>query len=142
MSLSFCSIFYRSYHNCQTIRSHLVLILSERSRVLQVASEYINYQLNPWKHNIFDNTREDYEKVKSIEEIFDLLHISVDEYCYYLEISEDDDFQIHLCRPPNSCFANNYFKIDLSAWQANMGIQPYTVSLRNHPLMQWSKPWK
>ena len=26
----------------------------------------------------------------------------------YLVISaEDDDFQIHLCRPPNSCFKNN-----------------------------------
>ena len=50
----------------------------------------------------------------------DLLHISVDKYCYY----EDGDFQIHLCRPPNSCFVNDYFKMSLSAWQANMDIQP------------------
>ena len=99
-------------------------ILSERSRVLQVVSEYINDQLNPSKHNIYDHTREDYEKVKSTEEILDLLHISVDEYYYYLAISEDDNFQIHLRRPPNSCFVNNYFKIGLSAWQANMDIQP------------------
>ena len=26
-------------------------------------------------------------------------------------------------RPPNSCFVNNYFKIDLSASQGNMDIQ-------------------
>ena len=99
-------------------------ILSERSRVLQVVSEYINDQLNPSKHNIYDHTRENYEKVKSTEEILDLLHISVDEYYCYLAISEDDNFQIRLCRPPNSCFVNNYFKVGLSAWQANMDIQP------------------
>ena len=51
-------------------------LLSERSRVLQVVSEYVSDQLNPSKHNIYENTREDYEKVKSIEEILDLLHIS------------------------------------------------------------------
>ena len=54
----------------------------------------------------------------------DLLHISVDEYYYYLAISEDDDFQIHLRRLPNFCFMNNSFKIGLSAWQANMDVQP------------------
>ena len=61
---------------------------------------------------------------KSIEEILDLLHILVDEYYYYLAISEDDNFQIYLHWPTNSCFENNYFKIGLSAWQANMDIQP------------------
>ena len=54
----------------------------------------------------------------------DLLHISVDDYYYYLAISEDDDFQNHLRRQPISCFLKNYFKIGLSAWQANMDIQP------------------
>ena len=39
--------------------------------VLKVLSEYINDQLNLSKHNIFDPKREDYEQVKSIEEIFD-----------------------------------------------------------------------
>ena len=87
-------------------------------------SEYIYDQLNLSKHNIYDHTREDYEQVKSTKEILDLLHISIDEYYYYLAISEDDDFQIRLGQPPNSCFVNHYFKIGLSAWQANMDIQP------------------
>ena len=104
-------------------------ISSERSRVLQVVSEYVSDKLNPSKHNIYDNTREDYEKVKSIEEILDLLHILVDEYYHYLVKSEDDDFQIHLRRPPNSCFVNNDLKIGLSAWQANMDLQ----SVLNEP---------
>ena len=29
-------------------------------------------------------------------------------YYYYLAIAEDDNFQIHLHRPPNTCFVNNY----------------------------------
>ena len=53
-----------------------------------------------------------------------LLHISVDEYYDYLAISKNDDFQIHLHRSLNSCLVSNYFKIDLSAWEANMDIQP------------------
>ena len=69
-------------------------------------SKYINDHLNPSKHNIYDHTREDYEQVKLIEEILYLFHISVDEYDYYLVISGDHDFQIHLYRPPNSCFVN------------------------------------
>ena len=35
-----------------------------------------------------------------------------------------NDFQIDLHRPSYSCFVNNYSKIGLSAWQANMDIQP------------------
>ena len=36
----------------------------------------------------------------------------------------DDDYELHLIRPPNSCFINNYFDLGLRAWQANMNIQP------------------
>ena len=57
-------------------------ILSERSRVLKLVSEYINNQLNRSKHNINDHTKEEYEQVKSIEEKLDLLHISVYENYY------------------------------------------------------------
>ena len=31
---------------------------------------------------------------------------------------------LHLKRQPNSCFVNNYFDINMTAWQANMDIQP------------------
>ena len=62
--------------------------------------------------------------MKSTEEILNLLHISVDECYYYLAKFEDDDFQINLRLPPNSCFVNNYFKIGLKDWQANMDLHP------------------
>ena len=86
--------------------------------------EYINDQLSPSKHNIYENTREGFEKVKSIEEILDLLHILVGEYYYYLAISENDNFQNSFMSNTQFLFCNNYFKIDLSTWHANMDIQP------------------
>ena len=39
-------------------------------------------------------------------------------------ISDDDDFQIHLRRLPDSCFVKNYFADGLIAWEANLDIQP------------------
>ena len=52
------------------------------------------------------------------------MSISGEEYNRALSISEDNDYELHLIRPPNSCFVNNYFSDGLKAWQANMDIQP------------------
>ena len=41
-----------------------------------------------------------------------------------MAISEDNDFQLLLKRPTNSCFVNNYFDVGLQAWGANIDIQP------------------
>ena len=38
-------------------------------------------------------------------------------------ISDDNDFQIHYKRPPNSCFVNIYFCDRLMNCEANMNIQ-------------------
>ena len=47
-----------------------------------------------------------------------------EEYYNALSISTDNNFQIHLRRPANSCFINNYFEEGLLAWEANLDIQP------------------
>ena len=52
------------------------------------------------------------------------LEISECDYYNALSISDDNDFQIYLKRPPNSCFVNNYFDEGLSAWKANIDVQP------------------
>ena len=52
------------------------------------------------------------------------MSISGEEYNRALSISEDNDYELHLIRPPNSCFVNNYFSDGLKVWQANMDIQP------------------
>ena len=55
---------------------------------------------------------------KSLEEI----NITEGEYKSALQISDDQNFQLHLKRPADSCFVNNYFVIGLLAWEANTDI--------------------
>ena len=97
-------------------------ILTERYNILKTISDCINEYLNPSKHNFYDVQREDYIEPNSIEEILNMLDINVDAYYRSFEISDDNDFQIHLRRNPTSCFVNNYFKVCLEAWEANMDI--------------------
>ena len=52
---------------------------------------------------------EDYKSPLTIDEILLKLDISKEDYYYALSISVDDDYELHLIRPPNSCFVNNYF---------------------------------
>ena len=99
-------------------------ILLKRKETLNIVSGYINEYLNPSKYNFYDPLKEDFVEPKSISEILTDLGVSVDAYYSALEISDDTDFQMHLRRPPNSCFVNNYFQLGLKAWDANMDIQP------------------
>ena len=46
------------------------------------------------------------------------------EYKDALSISDDNSFQIHTKRPPNSGFVNSSFADRLLAWEANLDIQP------------------
>ena len=85
--------------------------------------QYIDTELNPSKNNFYNKSRDDYEETKSIDEILEFLEISKFDYGQVLSISDEQDFQIHYRRPPNSCFVNNYFCDGLMAWEANMNIQ-------------------
>ena len=60
----------------------------------------------------------------SIPLILQNLGLTEKEYYDALSISSDDDFYLHLKRDPNSCFINNYFNEGLTAWKANLDIQP------------------
>ena len=42
----------------------------------------------------------------------------------------DNDFQLHLNKSPNSCFVNNYFSEEILAWEANLDIQPVFLKIR------------
>ena len=98
--------------------------MQQRNNILKKVKNYIDNELNPSKKNFLDSTKEDYEELKSIDEILASLEISKHDYEEALSISDDNDFQIHYKRPPNSCFVNNYFCDGLMAWEANMDIQP------------------
>ena len=62
--------------------------------------------------------------LKSASEIFKELNITEEEYMSALQISDDQDFQLHLKRPTDSCFVNNYFDGGHLASEANINIQP------------------
>ena len=63
-------------------------------------------------------------RLNLFQEVLNELNIDYLEYETALGISDDNDFQLYLRRPTNSCFVNNYFDIGLLAWEANMDIQP------------------
>ena len=99
-------------------------IIEQRKLLLSTVKEYIDSNLDPKKRNILKPQNDNFEEVLNIKEILEELKISEDDYYKALSISDDSDFQIHLKRPPNSCFVNNYFDEGLIAWKANIDIQP------------------
>lgn len=99
-------------------------ILASRDSVLSKVKCYIDQNLNPKSKNFLFPNKDDYVLLPSIKEILNELELTESEYYHALRISIDADFQIHLKRPPNSCFVNNYFDEGLLAWQANLDIQP------------------
>ena len=86
--------------------------------------KYIDEELNPAKVNAIDPEKENYKPPTIIYGILLKLDISKEDYYHALPISVNDDYELHLIRPPNSCFVNNYFDTGLRAWQVNMVIQP------------------
>ena len=99
-------------------------ILETRHSILNKVKDYIDCNLNPRKRNIIDPSKDDFDSPLSVKEILDQLNITEEQYYYALSISKDTDFQLHLKRPTNSCFVNNYFVEGLCAWEANIDIQP------------------
>ena len=51
--------------------------------------------------------RDDYEEIKSIDEILEILKITKCDYAQTLSISDDQEFQIRYRRLPNLFFINN-----------------------------------
>ena len=105
-----------------------VIILENRKQLLSKVKDYINSYLNPARVNFFDRSQDNFVEVKSILEVLNELGIDEFEYERALGISDGNGFQLHLKRPTNSFFVNNYFDVGLMAWEANMDIQ----SVFNH----------
>ena len=58
----------------------------------------------------------------TIDQILSALEITKSEYYFCLSVAAGMEHEIHLKRPPNSCFINNFIPIVFLAWQANMDI--------------------
>ena len=95
-----------------------------RGTILKKVKAYIDRELNPVKDNFYDKLSDDFEHVGSINCILNQLGISGEDYYNALSISDDNNFQVHLKRLPNSCLVNNYFRTRFLAWKENLDIQP------------------
>ena len=74
--------------------------------------------LIPVSRNFIKPEKDDYERVKRINQILGELSISKEVYKRKLSISDYYDFQIHTRRPPDSCFVNTYFADVSLTWNA------------------------
>ena len=101
-----------------------VSLMEKRNKVLGKVKEYIDTNFNPSTKTFYDPSQDSYEPALSINEILSHLKLTRAEYEDALSISDDNSFQIHTKRPPNSCFVNSYFADGLLAWEANLDIKP------------------
>ena len=74
----------------------------------------INEVLHPSNSN-YDET---------LSEILDSINITEDDYYWALSISADSYFNLHLKRPVDSCFINNYFIAGTKGFAVNVDLQP------------------
>ena len=91
-------------------------ILNRRKEILCLVKQKIDELLNPSKEN--------YDATLTETDILHSVGISEDEYYWALSISPDSDFDLHLKRPVDSCFINNYFVAGIKGFAANVDLQP------------------
>ena len=89
--------------------------MEKRNSILSKVSEYINEYLDPSKKLYQPST---------IKHVLSKLQILEENYYWALSISTDSHYQIHLKRETDSCFVNDYNRVLLKAWQANMDLEP------------------
>ena len=69
-------------------------------------------------------SKENYDATITENDIFDSAGVTEEEYYWALSISADSDFDLHLKRPIDSCFINNYFVAGIKGFAANVDLQP------------------
>ena len=66
---------------------------------------------------------EKYDATLTDRDILTSVGISKDEYYWALSISCDSDFDLHIKRPIDSCFINNFFVAGIKGFAANVDLQ-------------------
>ena len=92
------------------------VILNRRSEILSTIKQIINEKLDPGKAN--------YDSNLTAEQLLASCKVSMQDYKWALSISADDEFELHLKRPVDSCFINNYFEAGIKGFRANVDLQP------------------
>ena len=91
-------------------------ILARRQEILSKVKQKIDDVLNPNKLT--------YEAHMTQNEILNDIGIAEQDYEWAISISSDSDYELHLKRPLDSCFINNYFIAGLKGFAANVDLQP------------------
>ena len=92
-------------------------LLENRLELLTSVKQKINELLNPSITSSYDSSLTE-------EDIFNLVGITKEQYYSALAISPDSNYELHLRRPVDSCFINNYFIAGIKGFQANVDLQP------------------
>ncbi|KXJ13769.1 ATP-dependent DNA helicase PIF1 [Exaiptasia diaphana] len=90
--------------------------LEKRKEILTLVKGKIDDVLNPSKPT--------YESTLTESDIFNSVGITQEQYYSALSISPDSDYELHLKRPIDSCFINNYFIAGIKGFAANVDLQP------------------
>ena len=91
-------------------------ILTRRKEILSKVNQKIDDVLNPSKPT--------YEPHATPINILNEIDITEQDYQWALSISPDSEHELHLKRPIDSCFTNNYFIAGLKGFAANVDLQP------------------
>ena len=92
-----------------------MIVLNRRKEILGLVKDKIDDVLNPSKSN-YDTLTE--------SNILSSVGITEEEYYSALSISPDSGYELHLRRPIDSCFINNYFVAGIKGFAANVDLQP------------------
>ena len=90
--------------------------LAKRKEILCLVKQKIDEVLN--------TSKPQYLPTLSKEDIFQDVGITKEQYQWALSISLDSDYEVHLKRPIDSCFTNNYFIAGIKGFAANVDLQP------------------
>jgi hypothetical protein len=91
-------------------------ILTRRREILSKVKQKIDNVLNPSKST--------YEPLATPNDILDDVGVTKEEYQWAISILPHSDYELHLKRPLDSCFINNYFIVGLKGFAANVDLQP------------------
>ena len=92
------------------------MMLNRRNEILCTVKQNINENLDPSKSNC--------DAKITAKDILDSCEVSLEDYKWALSTSGDNDFELHLKRPVDSCFINNYFEAGIKGYRANVNLQP------------------
>ena len=90
--------------------------MNRRNEILCAVKQKINEYVDPSKPR--------YDSNITADDLLASCKVSMEDYKWALAISADSDFELHLKRPIDSCFINNYFEAGIKGFRANVDLQP------------------